>query len=131
MKKSGQLLFLGGLGGSIYYGIELAYRGFSHWSMFLLGGICMIFISKQGQWCQWKDPLWLQVSRCTLFVMCSEFITGLIVNKWMKWGVWDYSQLRYQIFGQVCLVFTAIFAVLCLLGIGICRLLEKYKIISA
>ena len=37
--------FLGILGGSIYYMIEMLFRGFSHISMFILGGICMMFFA--------------------------------------------------------------------------------------
>ena len=42
-KKISKYLFLGCLGGSIYYGLEILFRGFSHWSMFVLGGICFLF----------------------------------------------------------------------------------------
>lgn len=126
MKKISEILFLGGVGGSIYYGIELLFRGFSHWSMFLLGGICMVFMGKQGLWCQWKTPFWKQVVHCTIFVACSEFVTGIIVNKWMRWNVWDYSDRRFQIFGQTCLLFTALFSLLCIVGIVLAAMIEKY-----
>ena len=42
MKKISEYLFLWGIGGWIYYTLEILFRGFSHWSMFVLGGICMI-----------------------------------------------------------------------------------------
>ena len=38
-------------------------------------------------------------------VTCLEFITGVIVNIWLKLGVWDYSGLPLNILGQVCLPF--------------------------
>lgn len=34
------VLFL--IGGLCYYMIEVAFRGYSHYSMFILGGICFI-----------------------------------------------------------------------------------------
>ena len=43
MKKISEYLFLWGIGGWIYYSLEIIFRGFSHWSMFVLGGICMMF----------------------------------------------------------------------------------------
>ena len=46
-----------------------------------------------------------------------EFITGIIVNKWLNMNVWDYSSLPFQIFGQVCLQFAVIFSGLCAVGI--------------
>ncbi len=38
MKKLSEYLFLWSLGGTIYYTFEVIFRGFSHWSMFALGG---------------------------------------------------------------------------------------------
>ena len=49
MKKLSEYLFLWTLGGSLYYFFEIFFRGFSHWSMFILGGICMVFFTVQGQ----------------------------------------------------------------------------------
>ena len=49
MKKLSEYLFLGTLGGALYYGFEIIFRGFSHWTMFLLGGLCLVF------YCTGKD----------------------------------------------------------------------------
>ena len=35
MKKISEYLFLWGIGGWIYYTLEILFRGFSHWSMFV------------------------------------------------------------------------------------------------
>ena len=32
------------LGGGGYLGIELAWRGSTHWTMFLAGGLCLCFL---------------------------------------------------------------------------------------
>ena len=37
-------LFLFNVGGLLYILIELIWRGRSHWTMFLLGGICFVFL---------------------------------------------------------------------------------------
>ena len=63
-KPVDEFLFLLGVGGSVYYGVEVLFRGFSHWSMFLLGGLRLVFCTKQGQWTHWMDPLWKQILRC-------------------------------------------------------------------
>ena len=108
--------FLWLFGGSIYYTIELLFRGYSHWSMFALGGICMDFFAYQGR-VAWSEPMWKQVLRCTIFVTACEFITGMIVNKWLQLHVWDYSNQPFHIYGQVCLNFACLFSGLCALGI--------------
>lgn len=105
------------LGGTLYYTFELFFRGFSHWTMFILGGICFVFLMWQGISTKWKDPMWLQVLRSIIFVTSCEFITGIIVNKWLGWQVWDYSDQPLQLFGQICVPFVVIFSGLCALGI--------------
>ena len=117
MKKLSEYLFLWALGGTLYYSIELMFRGFSHWSMFLLGGICLLFFWLQGSKTEWSDPMWVQVIRCTIFVVSCEFITGIIVNKWLGWGVWDYSDEPFHLFGQICLPFDVIFSGFAVIGI--------------
>lgn len=117
MKKLSEYLFLLATGGCIYYCFELIFRGFSHWSMFVLGGVCFLFFYLQGSMVRWEDPMWRQILRCILFVTAMEFTTGIIVNKWLGLGVWDYSRLPFQLFGQICLQFTVIFSGLCAVGI--------------
>lgn len=117
MKKISEYLFFFGIGGCIYYTFEIVFRGFSHWSMFLLGGICMLFIYIQGRSVEWEDPLWRQLLRSIVFVTAMEFITGLIVNKWLALNVWDYTDQPFQLFGQICLPFIIIFSGLCVFGI--------------
>ena len=116
-KKVAEYAFLWILGGSIYFAFELIFRGFSHWSMFILGGICMMFFAFQGSASNFSEPLWKQVFRCTIFVISCEFITGIIVNKWLGIDVWDYSDMPLHLFGQICLPFALLFAILCTLGI--------------
>ena len=50
---------------------------------------------------------------CCLF----EFITGIIVNKWLGLYIWDYTDQPLQLFGQICLPFAIIFSGLCTCGI--------------
>ena len=117
MEKLSKYIFLWAIGGCLYYSFELIFRGFSHWTMFVLGGICFLFIYIQGKIVKWKDSIFIQVIRCIIFVTSMEFITGIIVNKWLDLNVWDYSRLPFQLFGQICLPFMIIFSGLCVLGI--------------
>lgn len=117
MTKFSKYIFLWAVGGCSYYGFELIFRGFSHWTMFVLGGICFLFIYIQGKVVHWEDSLAVQILRCILFVTAMEFITGIIVNKWLVLNVWDYTGLPFQLFGQICLPFTVIFSGLCAVGI--------------
>lgn len=117
LKRLMEYGFLFALGGTVYYSLEMAFRGFSHWSMFVLGGLCMDFFAFQGRDTHWREALWKQIIRCTVFVTACEFITGLIVNKWLHLAVWDYSNQPFHLFGQICLPFAVLFSGLCALGI--------------
>lgn len=117
MKKLSKYLFLFVLGGTVYYGFEMLFRGFSHWTMFVLGGICLVFCAQQGMWTHWREPLWKQVGWSMVFVTASEFITGIIVNKFLGWDVWDYTGLPFEFMGQICLPFFVIFSGLSAAGI--------------
>lgn len=117
MEKLSKYIFLWAMGGCLYYSFELIFRSFSHWTMFVLGGSCFLFIYIQGKIVKWKDSIFIQVIRCIIFVTSMEFITGIIVNKWLDLNVWDYSRLPFQLFGQICLPFMIIFSGLCVLGI--------------
>lgn len=117
MKRMRELLFLFLLGGCIYYSFEILFRGFSHWTMFVLGGVCLCFIWLQGVLLNWTDPLWTQIIRCIVFVTSLEFISGIVLNKWLHLNIWDYSELPYNLFGQICLQFMIIFSGFCFLGI--------------
>ena len=65
----------------------------------------------------WRDALWRQTVRCVIFVAAGEFFTGIIVNKWLRLNVWDYSDQPMQLFGQICVPFLIIFSGLCVIGI--------------
>ena len=117
MKKTSQFLFFLTTGGCIYYAVEILFRGFSHWTMFLLGGICFLFFYMQGIATGWREALWIQTLRATIFVVSMEFITGIIVNKYLAMNVWDYENMPFHVFGQICLPFAVIFSGLCAMGI--------------
>ena len=117
MKRLSEYLVLWVLGGVIYYSCEMIFRGFSHWSMFFLGGFCLVFFAQQGLWTGWNAPLWQQTLWCVIFVSSGEFITGIFVNKIMHWNVWDYSDQPFQLMGQICVTYTILFSGLCVIGI--------------
>ncbi len=105
------------LGGCAYYYIEVLHRGWSHWSMYLLGAICFLFCSVQNEQPAWQAPLWKQVIRCDIFVLCGEFVTGCMVNLWKGWHVWDYHNMPFNLMGQICLPMALAFSALCLVAI--------------
>ena len=94
---------LGIIGGAIYVLLEMLWRGFSHWTMFLLGAVCFILIGLVNEVFEWDTPLILQMFCGCAIITALEFITGCIVNLWLGWDVWDYSQYKFNILGQISL----------------------------
>ena len=93
-------------GGCLYVLLELLWRGFSHWTMFLLGGACFALIGLLNEVIPWEMPLVLQGVIGSLGIVTPlEFLTGCVVNLGLGWGVWDYSDLPLNLLGQVCLPF--------------------------
>ena len=105
------------IGGSIYYGIECIYRGYSHWTMAILGGICFVLIGGINEYISWDTPLWKQGLIGSAIVTSLEFVTGCIVNLWLGWNVWDYSDTPFNILGQICIPFSIIWFFISLLAI--------------
>jgi len=116
-KRVSEIFFLMATGGSIYYLIEIGFRGYSHWTMFVLGGLALLFCSFQGELMHWSEPLWLQIFRAVLFLTSLEFATGIICNKWLKIGIWDYTDQPFELWGQICLPFIVMFSGLLMLAI--------------
>lgn len=117
-------VFYGAIGGVIYYIIEVLFRGYSHWSMIILGGICFVLIGLLDEW-QKRPPMLRQMVQGAVIVTVLEFITGCIVNLWLGWNVWDYSNLPFNILGQVCLFFTLAWFFITPIAVKLENLLHK------
>ena len=96
-------LFLGVIGSIIYMNLEILWRGYTHWTMGVLGGICFICLGFINEILSWETPLVLQMLIGGTIITVLEFITGCIVNLWLGWNVWDYSDLPYNLLGQISL----------------------------
>lgn len=105
------------LGGLIYCGIEMSWRGRTHWTMFIVGGLCFIFCGGINEWFDWEMPLWKQMLICSMGITGIEFISGVFINIVFKLNVWDYSNLPLNIFGQVSLLYSVLWFFLSLAAI--------------
>ena len=110
-------IFLFLVGGFIYYSIEIAYRGYSHWTMILLGGICFIALGNINNVLSWETPLIAQSLIGATIITVLEYITGLIVNIRLGWNIWDYSDVPFNIQGQICLPFFMVWIFVAAIGI--------------
>lgn len=109
------LLFL--MGGMIYFAIEVAYKGDSHFSMFITGGAAFLLIGGINSYFDRNMPLVLQMLCSAVIITLLEFISGVIVNIWLQLNVWDYSGIPLNFMGQICPRFFAIWFFISLVGI--------------
>lgn len=98
-----KLFFLFYLGGMCYSGLELLWRGFTHWSMFVLGGVCFVLIGNLKRLRPTRSLL-LRTAEAAVIITLLELGCGLLVNR--SYRVWDYRHMPLNLLGQICLPFT-------------------------
>ncbi|MCM1124513.1 MAG: hypothetical protein NC416_18210 [Eubacterium sp.] len=110
------VLFL--IGGGLYTWIETLWRGYSHWTMFLLGGLCFVIMGLLNEYkIPWHWCLLRQSIVSAVIITVFEFVTGCIVNLRLGWNIWDYSGLPFNLYGQICLYYFLLWIPLSMFGI--------------
>lgn len=110
------------LGAGLYGLIEIIWRGWTHWTMLLCGGLCftLMYLVSGSELSLFKK--WV-LSTCLITTV--EFLTGCIVNLGLHWQVWDYSSMRFNLLGQICPQFILMWFLLSIPGMGLCQLLRR------
>ena len=83
------------IGGGAYVGIEILWRGYSHISMFVAGGVCFLLLGRLS-----REPLVLRLILGPLVITAVELAAGLLVNR--NYQVWDYRGSPGNFLGQIC-----------------------------
>ena len=104
-------------GGCVYFLIEMAWRGHSHWTMAVLGGVCFVLIGDINEFIPWNMPLVLQGAIGSGIVTLLELVSGIILNLWLGLGIWDYSNMPFNFLGQICLPFTLLWVALSIIAV--------------
>ena len=115
------LIFL--IGASGYGIIELVWRGYTHWTMLITGGVCFLLIFNLFMILDDTPPV-LKALAGSLVITLIEFIAGMIINVKFGLGVWDYSDLPFNLYGQVCLPYTLLWFALCFPLVYLCRWID-------
>ncbi|MBN7774353.1 hypothetical protein JYB65_13385 [Clostridium aminobutyricum] len=111
--------------GAIGYGtIEILFRGYTHWSMILTGGACLLTLHILDIRYD-HAPLVLKAIGGALIITAYEFAVGIIVNLLFHFNVWDYSAQPLDVLGQICALFTFLWFLLCLALLASVRVLNK------
>ena len=93
--------------GISYYLLEILWRGYSHWTMIIVGGLCGLLIGLINEITPKMNTI-LQMLLGSVIVTIIEFVTGYIINIKLDLNIWDYSNLKFNILGQVSLLFSVL-----------------------
>ncbi len=94
--------------GFIAYPImEILFRGYSHWTMAVTGGLVLVTLYRYHL-LNGGVPLLLQCVVGAIVITLYEFAVGCVVNLILGWNVWDYSAIPMNFLGQICLQFTVL-----------------------
>ena len=91
--------------------------------MAVTGGICFFLLYQIDARFSRRTLFW----RCfagALAVTAVEFAVGCVVNLALGWGVWDYSRMPMQLWGQICLPFFLLWFLLCIPVLGVTGMLR-------
>ena len=108
MKK---FIILFGLGAFGYGLIEVCWRGYSHWTMLIAGGIIFSAFALIDQRLPKMNILYKSIFG-SLAVTLIELIFGSLFNLGLGMAVWDYSKIPLNFLGQICLLFSVLWGFL-------------------
>lgn len=116
------IMFL--LGCFIYSLLEIAARGYTHWTMTLLGGIVgMLLYRLHGT--SPRHTLLLQALSGAFIITALEMVVGVLDNLVLQWHVWSYREMPWNVYGQICLPFSVLWFLVCIPALGICEVVRK------
>lgn len=104
--------------------LEVAWRGYTHWSMLCAGGLSFLGLSSIAR----------QMERCGRFLKAAaggalitgvEYIFGVIFNIILKKNVWDYSRMPLNVSGQICALYSFFWLLLSFIGVPFAGSISK------
>ena len=104
--------FVFSFGYTAYSLIELAYRRYTHYTMGIAGGLCLLILYRLYR----SRPYLSLFKKCalgSLIITSVELLFGIVLNRFLRLGIWDYSNMPLNILGQVCPLFSLYWLLLC------------------
>lgn len=114
-----------GIGAIGYSAIEILWRGNTHWSMAIAGGICFTAIAAIEKHCKGMRYLYKCIMGSAA-ITAVELCFGIVFNMLLHKNVWDYSGIKFNFLGQICLLYTVLWGFLTALALPL-----SSKVISA
>lgn len=115
-------ILVAGLAGALLYpAIEVLWRGYTHPTMAVAGGISAALIWTISDRCR-EASLSLRVLASACCITFVELCFGAVCNLGLGLGVWDYSGMWGNLLGQICLPYFFLWGAL---SIPVCLLFAR------
>jgi len=112
------------IGSFTYSLIEILFRGYTHWTMVISGGL--VFILLYSVSCKMEQNYYTtQIIIFTLLITTTELFLGMILNKALGLKIWDYSNMPLNFLGQINLFNSLLWLLLSIPSVLICKRLRK------
>ena len=99
-------------------------RGYTHWTMTLLGGIVGMLLYRLHGTAP-RHTLLLQALSGAFIITALEMVVGVLDNLVLQWHVWSYREMPWNVYGQICLPFSVLWFLVCIPALGICEVVRK------
>lgn len=106
-----------------YPAVEILWRGHTHWTMSLVGGVCAVCLYEFFVTFP-EMSVWLKSLAGALIITGVEFAAGMLVNVKLGWNVWDYSKRAFNVCGQICPLYSALWFFMC---VPVVKLFEYFR----
>lgn len=108
-------------GAFVYGSFEILWRGYTHPSMLLLGGLCFSLIYFLEKDTFLSDRRIFKYFMYALIITFAEFFFGLFLNILLGLDIWDYSDIPLNILGQICVPFYFLWVLLSVVSSFVCK----------
>ncbi len=125
MVKTKEYLIICLVGAIGYSMIEILWRGYTHWTMSITGGIGFLLLYLTDLHMQSQNLFFRALVGAAVLTFV-ELVTGCIVNLIFRMNVWDYSSHIGNLLGQICPLYCALWFLLCISVMPLGRLIHYY-----
>lgn len=115
------IMLIFAIGAAGYSVLEILWRGYTHWTMTITGGVCLALIYQINK--SIALPMLLKCAIGALIITLAELFVGSIVNLRLNWNVWDYSNIPLNYKGQICVFYSFLWFLLCIPIMNLLKLL--------
>ena len=124
MKRANVNLIIFSIGAFGYGLLEILWRGYTHWSMLCAGGISLCGLSVIAE----KFKRVSKIIKAVLggvFITVVEFLFGVVFNILLRKNVWDYSKMPFNLYGQICAVYSLFWILISFITLPLVSVMNK------